>query len=214
MQEYYNRRAAEYEEKYHRDEPVRQTEQDAMAGVIRDAFAGHRVLEIACGTGFWTAVVAEVALHIVATDTSPEMLAIAESKGLPPERVEFRAADAYDLAAVEGQFNSVLANFWFSHVPKARIEPFLETVHSRVGPGALVFMADDMYLPGVGGEFIERPGSLDTFKKRKLLDGSEYEIIKNYYDEASLRATFGPHSRDLHIHIGAYFWWVVYTVRG
>ena len=213
MQEYYNRRAAEYEEKYHRDEPVRQAEQDAMARVIRGSFAGRRVLEIACGTGYWTTVAAGVALHIVATDTSPEMLAVSESKGLPPERVEFRVADAYDLAAVAGQFDSLLANFWFSHVPKARVDSFLQAVHRCVGPGALVFMADDMYLPGVGGEFIERPDSRDTYKKRKLLDGSEYEIIKNYYDEASLRSTFGPHSRDLQIHADACFWWVVYTVR-
>jgi SAM-dependent methyltransferase len=213
LQEYYNRRAPEYEEKYYRDEPVRQAEQAAMAEAVREAFVGRQVLEVACGTGFWTAVVAEVAKHVVATDTSPEMLALARVKGIAPEKVEFCEGDAYALESVPGEFDAGLANFWFSHVQKAQIGRFLKGFHSRIGAGAVAFMADDVYLPGVGGEFVEPAGSDDTYKRRELRDGTEYVIVKNYYDKEALNSVFAPYADDLQIHVGTCFWWVKYYVR-
>ncbi len=214
LQEYYNRRAPEYEEKYYRDEPVRQAEQAAMASAIREAFVGRQVLEVACGTGFWTEVVTEVARSVVATDASSEMLAIARMKGITPDRVKFREGDAYALEGVPGEFDAGLANFWFSHVQKVEIGRFLDGFHKKIGAGAVVFMADDIYLPGVGGEFVEPAGSEDTYKRRKLADGSEYVIVKNYYARETLDSMFAPYAGNLQIHIGACFWWVRYSVEG
>ena len=84
------------------------------------------------------------------------MLAIARSKTLPADKVEFRQGDAYALDSVPGPFDAGLANFWFSHLPKSRIDEFLTTFHARLVRGAVVFMADNVYLPGIGGELIER----------------------------------------------------------
>jgi ubiquinone/menaquinone biosynthesis C-methylase UbiE len=212
MQEYYNRRAPEYEEKYYRDEPARQSEQQAITDVIRELFAGRSVLEVACGTGFWTEIVAQVARHVVATDTSVEMLAIAAEKDFPPGRVELTVADAYNLVAVPGEFNAGLANFWFSHVRKADIGRFLGGFQRRLGVGALVFMCDDVNNLGIGGEFVQHEGEEDTYKKRSLRDGSYYVIVKNYYDEEELRSIFEPHAEDLRISVGARYWWVSYRI--
>ncbi len=212
MQEYYNRRAREYERIYYRDDPVRQSELAAMSEAIEQAFTGRRALEVACGTGFWTEVAARVARSVVATDASPEMLAIARAKGLPGN-VEFRQADAYALASVPGDLDAGLANFWLSHVPKARIEEFLDGFHARIGIGSVVFMADNIYLPGVGGELVVEPGSEDTFKLRELQDGTKHKVLKNYYDAGQPRDIFGPRSDDLNVHVGECFWWVSYRVR-
>ena len=125
MQGYYDRRAPEYENVYFRDDPLRQGEQAAIAKVLEETFANRLVLEVACGSGFWTKIVAGVARGVVAFDTSEEMLAIARDKGLPPQKVEFRHGDAYALESVVGKFDAGLANFWFSHVPKARMNEFL-----------------------------------------------------------------------------------------
>jgi ubiquinone/menaquinone biosynthesis C-methylase UbiE len=45
--------------------------------------AGHRVLEVACGTGYWTQHVAPLSQLTVATDFSGAMLAEAISTGIP-----------------------------------------------------------------------------------------------------------------------------------
>lgn len=210
MHNYYDRRADEYEAIYHRDDPVRQNEQAAIALALKDVLRGRNVLEVACGTGFWTAFAAEVAEHIVAIDSAPGMLRIARAKGLNPDQVEFREADAYHLSAVAGTFDAALANFWFSHVPKIRIAQFLDGLHRKLAPGSVVFMADNVYVPGIGGELVTRPGTEDTFKRRTLSDGSVSEVLKNYYDADLLRGIFKPVGCDLRIHAGACFWWLRY----
>lgn len=48
----YKRRAAYYERVYFK--PERQADLRAMEAWVADAFAGRRVLELACGTGWWT----------------------------------------------------------------------------------------------------------------------------------------------------------------
>lgn len=211
-QNYYDHRAREYEEIYHREDPVRRGELADIASAMRTLLSGCRVLEVACGTGYWTEVAAEVAQHVVAVDISADMLAVARSKGLPAEKVEFRQADSYMLGRVPGGFNAGLANFWFSHVPKARMNEFLDGFHRRLGSNAVVFMADNVYAWGIGGELIVRPGAEDTFKLRRLSDGSEHEILKNYYDEDELSSILSPRAKHLQIKVGQCFWWATYSV--
>lgn len=212
MQQYYNLRSQEYEQVYYRNEPLRQSEQAAISAAIKEAFLNRRVLEVACGTGFWTKVVAEVAEYVVAVDISTKMLAIAEEKGLASEKVKFRKGNAYTLKSVSGEFNGRLANFWFSHVSKTQIHHFLSGFHKRLGAGAIVFMADNVYMLGIGGELIIKPGVEDTFKLRYLSDASKYEIIKNYYTADHLNSILSPWSSNLQVHVGNCFWWVSYSV--
>jgi len=212
LTEYYERRAREYEAVYFRSDPVRRAEQNAIAEKIRTLLATRRVLEIACGTGYWTEKIADVAEYVMAIDLSREPLEIAKSKGLPPDRIRFQEADAFDLEAIDGSFNAALANFWFSHLPKKGIQDFLDRLHSRLEPNSVVFMADNVYLPGIGGDLIRKPGIEDTYKLRKLSDNSQFEILKNYYDLKELQAIFQPRSKELKIVFGACFWWVSYSV--
>ncbi len=74
LKDYY-RRAPEYENLYQTRSARRELDEltEPMNGALRD----RRMLEVACGTGFWTARAARVARHIVATDASSEMLAVA-----------------------------------------------------------------------------------------------------------------------------------------
>lgn len=211
--DYYNHRASQYEEIYYRKEPVRQKELKELATAMRNVLAGHYVLEIACGTGFWTKVAAEVAESILAIDISDQMLTIAKAKKMPSKKVKFCSGDAYALDFIKETFDAGLANFWLSHVPKSRVSCFLHGFHKKLKSGAIVFIADNVYIPGVGGELITRPGCGDTFKKRELSDGSQYEVLKNYYDADQLREIFEPLSSELKIRIGNCFWWVSYLVR-
>ncbi len=85
LQQYYSRRASEYEEIYQK--PERQQDLAKLKILLADLLRGHRVLELACGTGYWTEVIAVTAQSIVATDISEETLALAMRKAYPPNRV-------------------------------------------------------------------------------------------------------------------------------
>ena len=54
--DYYAKRAREYERVY--DKPERQSDLARLHEIVPVMFAGRRVLEIACGTGYWTAPIA------------------------------------------------------------------------------------------------------------------------------------------------------------
>jgi len=174
---------------------------------------GLHVLEVACGTGFWTGIVAREAAHIVALDISPRALAVARSRALSPGVVEFGVHDAYDLASVQGTYDAGLANFWLSHVPRTRLDGFLGGLHGRLGTGSVVFMADNVYVPGVGGTLLVKRGVEDSFKLRRMPGGGMVEVVENYYDEGSLRSMLEPCADDLHIDVGKCYWWVRYRVK-
>jgi ubiquinone/menaquinone biosynthesis C-methylase UbiE len=211
LRRYYDRRAPEYETIYRRQDPLRQKELAELTEAVQRTLADRRVLEIACGTGYWTEVAARVAGKIVAIDVSERMLSLARRKDLSTNQVTFLHGDAYDLGSVPGSFDAGLANFWLSHIPRIRLEEFLAGFHRRLGTGAVVFMADNSYIPWTGGQLVTRAGGDDTFKTRRLADGSEHPVLKNYYDAEELREILAPWVAAPEIHVGTYYWWVIYT---
>ena len=71
------------------------------------------LLDVGCGPGYVSAVVAERGALPVGLDFSREMIAIAREM-FP--RIEFREGDAQDLPFAEASFDRVLANFALLHV--------------------------------------------------------------------------------------------------
>ena len=115
LEKYYAGRAAEYEKIF--EKPERQADLARMRTDIPALFKGERVLEIACGTGYWTPLIAEQAESVLATDFNEEPLAIARSKPYRKANVRFERADAYALPGWPQKFSACYAGFWWSHVP-------------------------------------------------------------------------------------------------
>jgi SAM-dependent methyltransferase len=212
LRRYYDQRANVYDDMYLRRDPMWRKDLESLADEMAKALTGRCVLEVACGTGFWTEVAAKTATRIVAVDASERMLELARKRKKRNANVEYVHGDAYSLKEVTGKFDAGLANFWFSHVPKSRIEEFLSGFHSRLERSATVFMADNRYVLGIGGQLITKLGIEDTFKLREGADGSKHEVLKNYYDRETLERLFSSQGSDLKIHEMQYFWSVQYMV--
>lgn len=210
---YYDARADEYEEIYHRDDPPRRAETSALAADMCAWLAGRRVLELACGTGFWTERLAAAAAHIVAIDAAPRMLALAAKKQLPVGRVEFREADAFSPGLISGDFDAGMANFLLSHVPRRRLAGLLASFCERIGSGGRLFLADSVYVEGVGGEPEGPDRHGDFYRLRTLRDGTRWRVLKNYYSEDELRSLLAERTIGLRIRFGACYWWAHGTIR-
>jgi SAM-dependent methyltransferase len=212
LRRYYDERANVYDDLYLRRDPDWRKDLEALADEIAKALSGRRVLEVACGTGFWTEIAAKTATRVVAVDSSEKMLELARKRKKRNANVEYVQGDAYSLEEISGKFDAGLANFWFSHVPKSRITEFLSNFHNRLERPAIVFMADNRYVPGIGGQLITKLGIEDTFKLREGSDGSKHEVLKNYYDRDALEQLFSSKASNLKIHEMRYFWSVQYVV--
>jgi len=210
MREYYAQRAQIYERVYHK--PERQADLRAMEAALGAPFAGRRVLEVACGTGWWTPHGARAAAGWLATDVNPETLAIARTKPMPA-CVRFATVDAYTLAGIEGQpFDGAFAGFWWSHVPLARLPGWLALLHSRLQPGARVVMLDNRFVEGSSTPISRRDADANTYQQRALDDGSVHEVLKNFPDRASAVATLGEHVRDVQWREHTHYWVLSYAL--
>ena len=209
--EYYRRRAGEYEAIYAK--PERQADLAVLRQVVPQRLAGRRILEIACGTGYWTTLVAPLALSVVATDMAEEPMAIARSKSYPPNRVRFVSADAYDLPEMLGRFDGALAMFWWSHVPLAQIGRFLTSLHRRLESGARVVLFDNVYIDGSSTPIAERDAEGNTYQLRPLADGTQNRVLKNFPSERDLRSALQPHATRFSYRALEYYWLVEYELK-
>lgn len=185
MQSYYAARAPEYDSVYLK--PEQQPDLRDIESWLPAIFANSKVLEVACGTGYWTRLIAQSAAHVVAIDASREMLCIAESR-IHSDKVVFHVADAYALPPDIGSFDAAFAGFWFSHVPKAKRHAFLHGLSSSLIPGANVVLLDNL-VEGSSSPITETDSVGNTYQARKLQDGSTHRVLKNFPSEAELQSS-------------------------
>jgi SAM-dependent methyltransferase len=202
--DYYADRAAEYDEVYRK--PERQDDLARLKQLLPPQVAGKRVLEIAAGTGYWTQVLASTAAEIVATDLRAETIAIAAQRDYGPAPVVLRTADAYQLDSVPGEFDLVFCGFWWSHILRADIPTFLSGVRGRTGPGVQLVLVDNRYVPGSNNPISRTGPDGDTYQRRRLADGREYEVLKNFPSREQLAADLEPVATDLAWTELDYYW--------
>jgi ubiquinone/menaquinone biosynthesis C-methylase UbiE len=209
MVTYYAQRAAEYERIYHK--PERQDDLRTLRQLVERALAGLHVFEVACGTGYWTEIVARSAASVVATDINEEVLAIARSKPIDALRTRFCRADAYALGDEPARFTGGLAIFWWSHVPRSRLRDFLGGFHRVLLPGARVVFIDNTYVEGSSTPISRTDEQGDTYQMRPLDDGSTHEVLKNFPTASELRALVGGLATDVHVEFLRYYWILSYA---
>lgn len=216
MAAYYVKRASYYERVYQK--PERQTDLRVMEAWLAQPFRNRRVLEVACGTGWWTPHGARHAAHWLATDLNPETMAIARNKPLPRRAdgsavVEFRAVDAYTLAELADRcFDGAFAGCWWSHIPLDRLCPWLDLLHARLLPGARVVMLDNSYVHASSTPITRRDAQGNTYQLRTLDDGSAHEVLKNFPTPEQAIEALGARARDAQWIAHTHYWVLSYTL--
>ena len=204
MVDYYARRAPEYERIY--EKPERQEELGQLKEFIRNSLAGRDVLEVACGTGYWTDVAANAAASINAFDINEEVLALARQKCIDPTKVTFQLGDAYQLPPQPRQFTAALAAFWWSHIPRKRRFEFLDSLRQHLSPGAILVIMDNTHVPDESTPIARTDADGNTYQIRKLEGGQTFEVLKNYPAEHELREAVARWFTDFEVQWLKYYW--------
>jgi len=106
--EYYAERAPVYDKTAGYADPEAEELRVPIKARYRRMFEGHKVLEVACGTGYWTQVIGEVAESVLAIDINPSLVSGGEDRCKHLPNVKFQIADAYSMQGVPTGFTAAL----------------------------------------------------------------------------------------------------------
>ena len=207
---YYARRALEYEKIYQK--PERQQDIPRIIDYLRTELSELNVLEIACGTGYWTQYIAQSARSILATDINKEVLELAERKDYLRKNVRVEIADIYKLDNIKDNFDAGCGCFIWSHIPTQRLAEFLRVAHQKIRQNGKVVFIDNLYAPGSSTPIGKQDNEGNTYQVRKLADGTEHMVLKNFPDEDFIRKQLGKIAKDVKFQKLQYYWLLSYQL--
>lgn len=183
--EYYRRRAPEYDRTSTPIGDPFEADAERIRAQLRALRPGGRVLELACGTGQWTGLLAEFSAELTAVDASPEMLRLnAEKVGDP--RVRYLTADL------------------LSHVPPRRFADFWVLVRACLAPEGRVLFVDEAAHGLWDEDWVDREGGV---VRRRLLDGSVHRIVKALWAPSALQERLSGLGWEVSVHsVGPFYW--------
>jgi demethylmenaquinone methyltransferase/2-methoxy-6-polyprenyl-1,4-benzoquinol methylase len=210
VDDYYARRAPEYDRIYER--PERQADLGRIQTWLGLQFQGRRVLDVACGTGYWMPFIAAHAESLWGIDAAEATLQIARGRAVPPGcHLRFDTGDAYALPRAQPPCNAAFAGFWISHVPRVQLRGFLRGLHAVLEPGSPVVFLDNLYVPGSSIPVSEPDENGDTWQWRTLTDGSRHRVLKNFPGQAHLREALGTLATEADYLLWDHYWALRWT---
>ena len=106
-----------------------------LSGHLRPGMA---ILEIGCGTGFFTRELIRRGANIVAIDVSPDLLEIAKAKYSAPN-VRYEIQNACALTYADAMFDSVVGSSILHHL---EIEEALREIYRVLKPGGTIYFTE------------------------------------------------------------------------
>ena len=184
--EYYRARAGEYEQIYYRKVPERRQEIKDHCSYLEKIAKNKAVLDLACGTGYWTKISGNTAKEVVASDIVIEMINQAKLKECVSP-VDFVISDLHQPPFAPKSFDLITLGFWLSHEPKQNYDQLFDSISSPLREDGLIWMIDNN--PPAEGPRSDSVGSDEhgnNLKTRRLEYGNEFVIIKNYFSQEQL----------------------------
>jgi demethylmenaquinone methyltransferase/2-methoxy-6-polyprenyl-1,4-benzoquinol methylase len=205
----YTPRVPEHDRIYER--PECQNDLRRLREMLTELLAGRRVLEVACGTGYWTEHVAQVAQSVLALDVNEDLLKLAVTRLRRFSNTAVLIDDAFSLATIPENFGAGFAAFWWSHVPRQHLPAFLDTFHSKLQKGALVVFLDARDSDGKPVCRTDPEGN--TYLRHRSSDGTEREDIRNYPAREEIEHLIRPRSRMFSMHEFPRYWCATYQLK-
>jgi demethylmenaquinone methyltransferase/2-methoxy-6-polyprenyl-1,4-benzoquinol methylase len=208
---YYNERAEEYEDIYIQgagpasiaDPQAYKTEVSILENIVKK-FCHGKIIDIACGTGFWLPNYAFQCSHITLIDQSSKMISECESKinslGIN-DKCTLLKDDFLEYQFGTSKFDFALIGFFLSHLNKEQERAFFEKLRTILKPSGNFLIFDSTW-----NTERAKTRAKQGKHQRKLNDGRTYDIYKRYFDESDIKIMAKEHQLSLTIeHLGKVF---------
>src|SRR5215471_450799 len=147
---------------------------------------GMRVLELGCGTGYFTRELARSGADVVAVDVSPELLEVAKVDR-PAENVRYEIQNAWAMSYPDVHFDSVVGSSILHHL---EIKEALREIHRVLKSGGTIYFTEPNMLnpqiaiqknvPWIKRKLGDSPDETAFFRwpLRRLLEQTGYQDIR------------------------------------
>jgi SAM-dependent methyltransferase len=147
---------------------------------------GMTVLELGCGTGYFTQELARSGADVIAIDVSPELLEIARSNCSAPN-VQYQIQNASALSYSDAVFDSVVGSSILHHL---EIEEALREIYRVLKPGGTIYFTEPNMLnpqiaiqknvPSIKRRLGDSPDETAFFRwpLRRLMEQTGYRSIQ------------------------------------
>ena len=159
----------------------------ALEAALARADLGGDVLELGCGTGYWTEQLASRARSVTALDGSEHMLREARRRMGDAPNVAFERVDLLRAWTPTRTFDAVAAFFFVEHVPDARLDALLANIAAVLPVGGRLFIADGL------------PHEPSTATEHHHAHEREYRMVERRRTEAELVAALEDHGFDVDV---------------
>jgi len=201
MKDYYSERATEYEEAYTlgtgtasiENPGLFKSEAIAVSKVV-EKFGHGRLIDIACGTGYWLPYYVTNVSHVTFLDQSENMLAECRRKvsalGIGAN-CNFIQDDLFDHHFNE-TYDCALLGYLVSHMTTEQ-----ETYLFRILRAILGTTGDFLIMDSSWSKERARANTKIERQGRKLNDGTTFEIYKRYLDENDVKTWSDKYSTSV-----------------
>jgi SAM-dependent methyltransferase len=207
--EYYRGRAPEYDETSRPPGDPLAVHAGPLERALDRFRPAGRVLEIASGTGAWTAQLLRHASVVTALDSSSEMHELSRRKLGDDPRVRYLEADVFSWDP-DGPYDVVFFANWLSHVPLGRFEGFWRIVRRALAPEGRVFFVDEVRDAWRNEDLLREDfpqGPSVPVVRRPLRDGRVFRVVKVFWDPDELKSRLRDLGWTVDVHTtGPFFW--------
>jgi ubiquinone/menaquinone biosynthesis C-methylase UbiE len=193
MGEYYNERAKEYEELYtHGGAPASISDPEAYKNEAKiisnllNKFIKGKIVDIACGTGYWLSYYAPNCQQITLIDQSQKMLNECKKKieilGIN-KKCKLICDDFFSSEFEEKEFDVGLIGFFLSHCNAEQENLFFDRVKKMLKNDGEMWFLDSAW-----NEERSKVRDKSGIQERDLNDGRRFEIYKKYLDKTDVRS--------------------------
>lgn len=207
---YYHERANEYEKVYLN--PAEQTDLQEATSLFQRLFANKSVLEIACGTGYWTERIAQTASEVLATDANQSMVDIARKRSMP-DHVTLAVADMFEITP-DKKYDVVFGGFIWSHIFLHDLDRLIQRLKSCLLPGGMIVMIDGRMVENTNHDkkrIIHTDETGNTYQNRILENGDSYLVLKNFPTRDFIRQKLSPIATEVSF-VDTTYYWIAYGV--
>lgn len=205
LRSYYDERANEYDKVYLN--PEEQEDLKEVTEILQNVFSNKTVLEFACGTGYWTERIGKAAKSVYAIDVNKSVIKIAQERR-KLDNIIYAVADMYGFES-EKKYEGFFGGFIWSHIETQYLDSFIENLKKLVSPKGNIVFIDSNPLKGTYHDLkkvIKTDDFGNTYQKRKIENGNEYLVLKNFPTDDFLHEVLSKITNELKVVRTKYYW--------